>query len=83
MVLQVKMIKQPMGTWPKQKDLKQAGGLYVMMSETGYHAYDLSLFTRAPGAWRERRGRGCLVRCGPCGPFDKEIWRPYLQPVVS
>ena len=32
--------------WPKNKDLKQAGALMTLMSETGYHAYMMSLLTR-------------------------------------
>lgn len=35
-----------MGPWPKQKDLKQAGALVLLTSETGYHAYLMSLLTR-------------------------------------
>ena len=46
---QVKTFKQPMTPWPKQKDLKQAGALISLMSETAYHAYLMSLLTRALG----------------------------------
>ena len=47
--MQVKSYKQPLSPWPKQKDLKQAGGLFAMSSENSYHAYCMSLFTRVLG----------------------------------
>ena len=35
--------------WPKQKDLKQAGALCTIQTETAYHAYLMSLLTRVLG----------------------------------
>ena len=44
--VQVKTYKHPMGSWPKDKNLKQAGKLFVVSTETGYHAYHMTLLTR-------------------------------------
>lgn len=47
--VEVKTYKHPMGVWPKNKDLKQAGKLFVVSTETGYHAYHMTLLTRVHG----------------------------------
>lgn len=47
--VEVKSFKQPLTSWPKQKDLKQAGTLCMIQSETAYHAYLMSLLTRVLG----------------------------------
>lgn len=47
--VEVKTFKQPLGAWPKQKDLKQAGELWAMSAGEAYSSYALSLLTRAHG----------------------------------
>jgi hypothetical protein len=42
----VTSFKQPMGPWPKKKNLKMAGGLALASNETAFHAYGLAVFTR-------------------------------------
>lgn len=54
--VEVKTFKQPLGTWPKNMDMKRAGGMYVMMAESSYHAYSLSTLTRGLG-WSAERTR--------------------------
>ena len=49
--VEVETWKQPMGRWPKAKELKKAGSLFTMSAETGYHAYYMALLTRVHG-WK-------------------------------
>ena len=55
----VKTWKHPMGGWPKNKDLKQAGKLFVVSTETGYHAYHMTLLTRVHGWTSEKADELC------------------------
>lgn len=59
--VQVKTLKHPLGTWPKNPDLKQAGALFTMASETTYHAYNMSLFTRVLGWDTEKADALCTA----------------------
>lgn len=52
-------MKQPLGPWPKNKALKQAGALHAVGTETSYHAYGLALFTRVLKKSPEEAQRLC------------------------
>lgn len=43
---QLRKLKAPSGTWPKNPVLKQAGAFLVSIVETGYESYMLSLLTQ-------------------------------------
>lgn len=57
--LQVFSFKQPLTPWAKQKDLKQAGGLFSLSAESVYHAYGMSLLTRVLGWTPEDAQKVC------------------------
>lgn len=52
-------MKQPLGPWPRNKALKQAGALHAIGTETSYHAYGLALFTRVLGFSPEKAQKLC------------------------
>lgn len=51
--------KQPMGPWPKKRNLKMAGGLALASNETAFHAYGLAVFTRTLGMEAEEAEKIC------------------------
>lgn len=57
--MQVFSFKQPLTPWAKQKDLKQAGGLFSLTADSAYHAYGMSLLTRVLGWSSEDAQKEC------------------------
>ncbi|KAF8243839.1 S-adenosyl-L-methionine-dependent methyltransferase [Wilcoxina mikolae CBS 423.85] len=51
--------KQPWGPWPKDKTMKQAGAMTLLVSETGMPAYGMAAFTRVLGMSKEEADRRC------------------------
>lgn len=47
--VEIEIFKQPFGTWPKNKQLKHAGALFLLGAETAYHSYGMALLTRVLG----------------------------------
>ncbi|KAA8894291.1 S-adenosyl-L-methionine-dependent methyltransferase, partial [Sphaerosporella brunnea] len=55
----VSSYKQPFGPWPKDKRLKQAGSMALMMLQTGIEAYSMAAFTRILGIPQEEAAQLC------------------------
>ncbi|KAI5819562.1 methyltransferase [Pyronema omphalodes] len=58
--VKVKLYKQPVGLWPKDKKLKDVGGMALMTCESGFEAYGMQIFTKALGLETEEAKKICL-----------------------
>ncbi|KAI5817571.1 S-adenosyl-L-methionine-dependent methyltransferase [Pyronema omphalodes] len=52
-------VKQPLGPWAKDPDIKKAGEMALLGGETGYHAYAMQMFTRVLGMSAEEANTMC------------------------
>lgn len=51
--LSVKLEKQPIGTWPKDPFQKKLGAYSQLLSESGFEALGIAIFTRVLGMSEE------------------------------
>lgn len=52
-------VKQPLGPWAKDPDIKKAGAMALLGGESGYHAYAMQMFTRVLGMSAEEADKMC------------------------
>lgn len=44
--IQDRMLKLPLGTWPAGKTQKELGAYFLLVSQSGFEAFGMALFTR-------------------------------------
>lgn len=64
-IVRTKDLKHPLGPWPKQQNLKEAGGLFVISTQTGYHAYGMHVLTSVLG-WTPEDADKLCKECHQC-----------------
>jgi len=63
---EVVKLKFPMGTWPSNRKMKELGGWFLLVAESGFEAYGIALLTRVLGMdVKEAQDliEGCKMEC--------------------
>lgn len=73
------LFKVPIGTWPADKSLKEAGAAQLVAMIEGIQSLSLAIFTRALG-WSAEETEVFLMECRPAFKAKKQYlyWPGYI-----
>ncbi|KAF8250003.1 S-adenosyl-L-methionine-dependent methyltransferase [Wilcoxina mikolae CBS 423.85] len=69
--------KQPLGPWPKDKQLKRIGAMVMLNCETGFHAYGMLAFTRVLGMDKDEADAICRKGFEAVKNKNSHVYSPF------